>query len=513
MAKRSRRKPKLERLLNAVSTPLFLLSGRREVGFFNAGCEHLTGWPADDVLSLVCDYTSGGEYNSLEALTESLCPPPEVFSGETLSVLSQVARRTGEPIPRMLYFYPLRDDSGTVVSVLGVMSPPPERTAAEKPNPARQLHSELASLRNDLRRRFGVNSFVCQSGAMTRVLRQIQLAGTSNFALIQGEPGTGKEHVARLIHYASAVRQRSFVPLDCRQTTALELKQVLRRVLSSARDDPEQEYFDHFALKPGTIYLKNVESLPRDLQQVIVESHETRSLHAAGPSAKQPDGSGLQARPTAVDHRPADQAGFQPDQRDSQAGQSTSETADLKWIAATTGCLHTLAESEVFRPDFYYLFTTFVVELPPLRERDEDLAPLAQAILEELNRDDEKQVGGFSDGVWKKFQEYNWPANVDELTAVIEEARRACGDSLIRPEDLPFRFRTGLDAQAVGPPVQAKPTPLEPLLARVEREQIEIALTESKYNKSKAAQWLGITRARLYRRMEALGVQDRDEIL
>ena len=84
----------------------------------------------------------------------------------------------------------------------------------------------------------------------------------------------------------------------------------------------------------------------------------------------------------------------------------------------------------------------------------EDFRYLAQHLLEELNRGESRQFNGFGDDVWDKFAEYNWPGNVDELLAVIREARAACNEPLIRAKDLPFRFRTGLDAQSVGPVIR-----------------------------------------------------------
>ena len=218
-------------------------------------------------------------------------------------------------------------------------------------------------------------------------------------------------------------------------------------------------------MKPGTLYLNNVESLPRDLQQQIVNAF----------------------------------------------GNSTSRTRkDLRLIASTTADFPGAMEEERFREDFYYLLTTLTIQLPPLSHRTEDVEPLAQYLLEQLNRNDQQQIEGFSDDVWEKFREYNWPGNVDELTAVVGEARAVCSGDIIQKSDLPFRLRSGLDAQSVGPPLQMEVTPLEELLAKVETEQIQLALEHSRHNRSQAARLLGLTRARLYRRMEALGIDEFD---
>ena len=148
------------------------------------------------------------------------------------------------------------------------------------------------------------------------------------------------------------------------------------------------------------------------------------------------------------------------------------------------------------------------IAVPPLRRRMADLRYLAQHLLEESNRGESRQFNGFGDDVWELFSAYNWPGNVEELLAVIREARSACNEPLIRAKDLPFRFRAGVGAQAVGPVIRPQLAPLEPFLAKAEKQQIEQALKECRHNKSRAARLLGMTRPRLYRRMEILGIRD-----
>jgi transcriptional regulator with PAS, ATPase and Fis domain len=173
--------------------------------------------------------------------------------------------------------------------------------------------------------------------------------------------------------------------------------------------------------------------------------------------------------------------------------------------------LESLVESDAMRADFFYRISPLRISLPPLRKRPEDFPLLAQAVLERLNVGAEIQLEGFSPEVWKEFREYNWPGNLDELSTVIEEARAACRGVLIGREDLPFRFRMGRDGQSVGPRHEPQARPLEPYLEQIERELIEQTLEQTRYNKKKTADLLGLTRAKLYRRMEALGIADREE--
>src|SRR5205814_1542405 len=172
----------------------------------------------------------------------------------------------------------------------------------------------------------------------------------------------------------------------------------------------------------------------------------------------------------------------------------------------TTHGLAELGADERLRADFYALISPLAIELPPLSRRPEDLPPLAQHFLEELNRQEPKQVGGFDEQVWPLFSRYAWPGNLDELAAVVREAHVQAAETLVRPHDLPFRFRDGLAAQELSPTPEPPPLLLDPLLTKLETRLITLALERSKNNKSKAADLLGINRARLLRRIEQLQI-------
>jgi DNA-binding NtrC family response regulator len=461
MKRQSRRKARPEQFIGKTATPVFWVSPDRRIAFFNSACEKLTGWPADEVVGQLCEYVADPRSGSLESLAASLCPPAEAFAGRCVISPAFVACRTGDPQPHSLSFVPLQSDDGTLVGVLGVVTGPGTNSSDTEIDPAHELHAELASIRLGLARRFGTRSLVCRSEAMLRVAGQAAIArGTRAAVLIWGEKGAGKEHLARSIHYESDWHARAFVPLDCKALTTLELSQAIGRLFAPSR---EEEYFDSpAALRPGTLFLTHVECLPRDVQKTVVEGVRTQS----------------------------------------------AEEAPLRLIASTTVAPTALETDERIRPDFYHLLTHLCIAVPPLRCRMEDLSPLAQHLLEELNRGESRQFNGFGEDVWERFADYSWPGNVDELSAVIRAARAECNEPLIRAKDLPFRFRTGLDSQSVGPPPRPQVVQLEPFLAQVERAHIEHALKECDNNKSKTADLLGLTRPRLCRRMKVLGIFD-----
>lgn len=462
MAKRaSRKKIRFEAAINAVDSPVFLVDAHRRVVFLNDGCQALTGWTLPEVVGSVCEFASSGDAGSIEALTGSLCPPQETLDGESQSVARHfVHRETGETSSRMVHFYPL-DSEGQTEFIVGIVTAISTRTANPDTSIVTQVHAELAALRHGLRQRFGADSILTKSVSMRRVIDQVETARQSRATVhICGEKGTGKEHIARTIHYTSDLGQQAFVPIQCRLLPPRDLHEAIRRLVEADWG----ERLPIAALQPGCVYLDDVDTLPRDVQQRLVDFMET---------------------PRGIDFR-----------------------KNVRLLSSSQVGLDDARTDERMSDEFYYLLTSVQIELLPLRSRMDDLKILAQHFLEQRNHDRAKQATGLSTEVWSQFEEYNWPGNLDELDEVIYEALCNSDGPVIRADHLPFRLRTGLDAQRLGPIADGPIEALEPLLQRIEREQIERALEQAKGNKTMAARLLKITRPSLYRRMETLGLSD-----
>lgn len=439
-------------------TSVFLITHRRQIKLFNRGCERDTGWSAAEMLEHRADYLTEADPHSAAAVAAAVAPPPEVWQGQVIAAAVDLPHREEEPRPRLVQFFPLLDEAGVVTSVLGVITAVPAPGSTGAPSIVQTLHAELAALRHELRHRFGERTLLARGPAMHRVLSQIKLAQAAAApVLLVGEAGSGREHIARVIHYGGPLGRRSFVPFDTRQVDALELRRSLRH-LSEERaggvDSP---------LSPGTLYFANVDAAPSVVCERIAE-------FLSGDLAQLP-----------------------------------------RIIASTSAALEPLVDEQRFPRELYYRLTSLVIDVPPLRERLDDLGPLAQLFLEELNRDADAQVSGFSEEVQQQFRRYHWPGNLDELRAVVVEARQAATGPLVLPEHLPFRFRTGVDAQKFAPRQRPQPVPLDALLEQIEKEQLELALEETRGNVSQAAELLNIPRARFYRRMQQLGLQSGSE--
>lgn len=486
MPKRTLRRRRLETRLLGEATPLFFLDGKRRLIFFNDGCERLTGWRSDEVLGKVCDYAVEVEPGSPAALCSAFAPPPEVIAdGRSESVPVTLVHKDGTATERQIHFQPLLDADGAVDLVLGIFgdrrSEIGGRRSESAAQVARKLHAELAALRVALRQRYELHSFIARSDAMQRVAEQVKLAKAAQCpVLITGEAGTGKEHVARVIHNEGPAGSQLFVPLDCARLPMREIRNALRRILhfdeppdvaedaiAAAPDEPAAAHPSRAAaLQPATVFLQSVDRLGRDVQEMLVNASREQLLQPPG---------------------------------------------GVRVLAGSEADLQQAVRDDALRADFYFLLSALHIALPPLRNRPDDLEPLGQHFLEELNRGREEQVGEISEAVWEQFRTYQWPGNLAELQTVIAEARENCRGTVIEISHLPFRFRTGLDAQSVGPPVKPLAEPLADYLATVEAERIRDVLEQVRHNKTLAAKTLGMTRTRLYRRMESLGIEDLEE--
>jgi DNA-binding NtrC family response regulator len=177
--------------------------------------------------------------------------------------------------------------------------------------------------------------------------------------------------------------------------------------------------------------------------------------------------------------------------------------------------LHTLATAREpplvraangqFRRELAHVLSTLVIEIPPLGERVEDVPLLAQAAVEQGNARGERQVAGLTEKAMNCLLRYEWPGNADELYQLVGEAHRAASGPYITDQDLPERIPLSL-AAAEHPPLEATSIDLDRYLADIERELIQRSLHVAKGNRAGAARSLGISRARLLRRMEALGI-------
>ncbi|MBI2189375.1 MAG: sigma 54-interacting transcriptional regulator [Acidobacteria bacterium] len=338
---------------------------------------------------------------------------------------------------------------------------------------AAQLEAKVATLTRELEARSGTRRLVGHSQQWKEVLAQAaRVAQTETTVLLTGESGTGKEVIARFIHQGSRRKLGPFVAINC----AALPDQLL-----------ESELFGHergaftgaVAAKPGRIeqanggvlFLDEVGEMSPAVQAKLLRVLEEREFM--------------------------------------RLGSTRSTRADIRVVAATNRDLHAAMRRGEFREDLYYRLSVFEISLPPLRDRLDDILELADAFLEEIGGAVGKPPAGIASDAKDQLLAYAWPGNVRELRNAIERAVILADGGYIRSEHLPVTVPRQSDA---APPSDGASNDALPPggvnLEAIERSLVLKALAQARYNKTRAAKLLGLTRAQLYSRIEKYGLAE-----
>lgn len=338
-------------------------------------------------------------------------------------------------------------------------------------NTLKSFSEQISEFTSDSGAGPGLGTLVGSSGRMKLLKSQIkQIAASTSTTLITGESGTGKELVARAIHAESDRRNKAFIGLNCGAIPETLLESELfgyaRGAFSGA--NPKGRIGKFELANHGVIFLDEIGTMPLYLQVKLLRVLQERQL--------------------------------------TRLGSNTLIDIDVRVIAAANVDLQKSMEQNMFREDLYYRLNVIPLELPPLRDRLDDLAPLANYFLSKYGRLFGKEVGGVGEPALSILAAYDWPGNVRELENTIEYAVNMMPEKgHLRPEYLPAKI---ISAKARPKKMKAPDSPkemaVEPL-ADLERRAIERALAICGHNskgKAAAAKALGIGVATLYRKIK-----------
>jgi len=322
-----------------------------------------------------------------------------------------------------------------------------------------QLHHYQERLENQFSRILGENQ------KMKQLREHIAMAARTDrtTVLIRGESGTGKELVARQIHFQSTRADKPFIDVSAAAVSSTLLESELFGHEKGAFTDAQKQKKGLFELaNGGTLFLDEIGDLDPSLQVKLLRVLQERKFRRVG---------------------------------------GTSDIhVDVRIISATNADLEKNIEDGRLRQDLFYRLNVFTINLPPLRERRDDILLLAKNFLEEFRKEFSKDIGGFREDTIKILDSYNFPGNVRELRNIIERATLLETSNLIRPASLPEELKKNVDTGYVSfENVETKPWQkpgfsFKEYIDSVEKKIVVDVMNEVEGKKSRAAEILGLTR-------------------
>ncbi|MEL7498014.1 MAG: sigma-54 dependent transcriptional regulator [Planctomycetota bacterium] len=322
----------------------------------------------------------------------------------------------------------------------------------------RELNHQIHSLKMRLARIEGHPTMIGNHPKMQRLKALIEkVAPTMSTVLILGETGTGKELAARAVHQQSDRADQPFVPVNCGALPENLIESELfghRKGAFTGADEHRKGLFE--VASGGTLFLDEVAELPLQTQSTLLRVLESGEIK--------------------------------------RVGESSSQVVDVRIICATHRDLPQMVAAGDFREDLMYRINTFEVNLPPLRDRAQDIPELAMHLLQRIRKIPKAARSidtSFAADVIESMTSYQWPGNIRELANVIEYASILCEQLPISMDDFPANFGRRI--------ANSKPKSLR----EIERESIWAALDKSGGNKTEAADQLGISIKTLYNKLNA----------
>lgn len=331
-----------------------------------------------------------------------------------------------------------------------------------------------ARLRAELDVHQQIDSLVGESPAFARVLQAIEsVRDSSATILLTGESGTGKEMVARAIHNHGSRAGQPFIAVNCAAIPEGLLESEMFGHRKGAFTGALADRVGRFVqADKGTLFLDEVGDMPLPLQAKMLRALQERVIEAVGDSRQR--------------------------------------KVDVRVIAATNKGLLDAVANKTFREDLYYRLNVFPIPLPALRERVEDIVPLARHFARTLGANTGKRLNGFTAEALQAMTEYAWPGNIRELQNCVERAIIVARSATIERADLPgYLFEAAGNAPAaleLAAP-GALPDDLDASLAALEKQFILAALHQSQGVQAAAAQRLGISERSFWYRLKKLGIQ------
>jgi DNA-binding NtrC family response regulator len=325
----------------------------------------------------------------------------------------------------------------------------------------RHLQAENVLLRKQIERDYDFSRIIGESPAMRKIINEVRkIADARSNVLLLGETGTGKELIARAIHYNSSRADNPFIPINCSAIPENLIESELFGHVKGAFTGAvisKKGLFEE--ANGGTVFLDEIGDLNVGLQSKllrVLEDHEIRPV-----------------------------------------GGTQSIKIDIRFIAATNKNIENEVKEGKFREDLFYRINVITIKLPPLRERKEDIELLVRYFIQKYSKELGKAVNDIDSEALKIMKSYHWPGNIRELQNIIERAILIAEDSIIEPEHLPDGMKT-TDSFV--------DTSLNDKLSIEDYTKAFIQRYQNEFNEQQLAEMLGITRKSLWEKRKRWGI-------
>jgi len=332
----------------------------------------------------------------------------------------------------------------------------------------KKLEWENRLLRSEVSGKYRFENIIGKSPQMRKVFEIVDsVADSRSSILITGESGTGKELVAKAIHYNSPRKNQPFVAVNCAALPENLMESELFGHEKGAFTGAIKQTRGRFELAhEGTLLLDEISEIPLSLQAKLLRVLQEREFH--------------------------------------RVGSGDTILVDVRIISTSNQNLPELIQKGKFREDLYFRLNVIPIFIPPLRERKEDIIPMAEYFLDKYNKENNRNVKGISEKVFQMFMEYHWPGNVRELENCIERAVVISKQKMLSPEDFPPELLFKID-------VSSRELKVGQTIDDVEKTLIVRTLQACGGNKTKTARTLGISVRTVRNKLNEYGLSKEDQ--
>ena len=442
-------------VVNTIRDGIMIVNTQGAIVSVNRAFETITGYDREEVIGQPCT-----------VLDCNICKQALSKGGRHWCVLFERGRiskrrctitaKDGTPIHALKNASILKDNDGNTIGAVETVTDISEIIKKD---------SQLEEFRRELRSRDGFHGLIGNSSAMRQVYDLIENAARSDApVIIYGESGTGKELVSKAIHEIGLRRNKPFVKVSCASLTESLLESELFGHVKGAYTGAYKDRAGRFeTAHQGDIFLDEIGDMPRSTQVKLLRVLEEKTVE--------------------------------------RVGDSTPIPVDVRIISATNRNLMQLVDQGTFRKDFYFRINVIPIHLPLLRQRAEDIPLLAEAFFRKMRLKSGKKIEGISQEAMDALMHHDWPGNVRELRSAFEYAFVTCREPMLQPLHFPADvLQAKRQPQAV-----VKKAPYN--IHEIEKRELLDALERSGGNKSKAAEFLGVSRVTVWNRMKRFGIE------